>query len=238
MAAAIAPFTGLALPLCDCGVLPIARELRVGGARRAVNSFIAGAPIVNPIVIVSTLVAFPGSPGMAVGRVTAGVIVALAAGALAAPPGAPTALAVHDHDHDHDSGGSLISMRDQIGEELARTGPALAVGALLAAVVTGFVPTDTLTSLASQPLVAALAMMLLAFIMSICSQADAFVAAALPVGTLPRLAFLVMGPMLDLRLSVLYVREFGSRWLSGYAAVVVPTILLATTCLVALAVAS
>src|SRR5436190_4573584 len=103
------------------------------------------------------------------------------------------------------------------------------MGALLAATVKAFVPTSTFTSASSQPLLASLAMMLLAFILSICSQADAFVAASLPVGPMPRLAFLVMGPVLDLRLSVLYRREFGVAWVAGYAAVVVPMVLVART---------
>jgi hypothetical protein len=232
LAAAVAPLTGLALPVCDCGVLPLARELRAGGATRAVNSFLAGAPIVNPIVIVSTLVAFPGSPEVAVGRVVGGLFVALAVAALAAPPQHGRSLHVPEHDHEH--GGALGAMRDHVGAELARTAPVLAAGALLAAIVKALVPTSTLTSAAGEPLLAALAMMLLAFIMSICSQADAFVAASLPVGALPRLAFLILGPMFDLRLAVLYRKEFGGRWVTGYAAVVVPaTLVAATACAVA-----
>ena len=233
LAAALAPLTGLALPLCDCGMLPIAREMRDGGARRAVNAFIAGAPLTNPLVIISTLVAFPGEPEMAAGRVAAGLMVAMVVGALAAAP----ALAKHDHHghdhHDHDHAeharGGAGALLDAVGSELSRTAPALALGALLAAVIRGFIPPEWLTGLASQPLVAAVAMMALAFIMSICSTADAFVAASLPVGAMPRLAFLVMGPILDLRLAVLYMREFGRRWLGGYAVIAVPMVLVAVT---------
>jgi uncharacterized membrane protein YraQ (UPF0718 family) len=227
LAAAFAPVTGLGLPLCDCGMLPLARELRNEGAGRAVNSFIAGAPIVNPIVIISTLVAFPGSPEVAAGRTLAGLAVAMAAGAVASPPPAG---AVHAHDHHGDDDERLIPrLLGAVGFELERSAPALVIGALLAATVKAFVPTSTFTAISAQPLLAALAMMALAFILSICSQADAFVAASLPVGAMPRLAFLVMGPALDLRLSVLYRREFGGAWVAGYAAVIVPMVILATT---------
>jgi hypothetical protein len=45
---------------------------------------------------------------------------------------------------------------------------------------------------------------------------------------LPRLAFLTLGPVFDLRLAILYRREFGWRWLAGYAAVIVPAVLVLT----------
>jgi uncharacterized membrane protein YraQ (UPF0718 family) len=227
LAAALAPLSGSVLPLCDCGLLPVARQLHAGGVTaRAVNGFVAGAPLTNPIVILSTLVAFPGSPGMVVGRVAVGLSVAMIVSALAPPPGG-SRLPMIEHDHDH--AGERPSILGAITDELTRTGPTLVVGALAAGVLKGFLPDSALASVDAQPLVAAGLMMILAFVMSICSQADAFVAASLPVGNLPRLAFLVLGPMFDLRLAALYRREFGTRWLAGYAAVVVPSVLVLTT---------
>src|SRR5262249_6053565 len=160
-------------------------------------------------------------------RVLAGLAVAMVVGAVAAPPPNPAHL--HKHDHDHDHGPLTARVIGAAGSELERTAPALGVGALVAASVKAFVYTSALTPRGTQQLLAALAMMLLAFILSICSQADAFVAASLPVGAIPQLAFLVMGPILDLRLSVLYRREFGQKWLTGYAAVVVPMVVVAVT---------
>lgn len=220
IAAALAPFSGVALPLCDCGLVPLARELNARGSRWAVAGFVAGAPLTNPIVIVSTLVAFPGSPGIVVGRVAVGVAVAMIVGALAPPPAEIPATSEH-----HESPG----LAHALGEELARTGPVLVLGALAAGLVKGLVPASALASITEQPLIGAAAMMLLAFLISLCAQADAFVAASLPVGTLPRLAFLVLGPMLDLRLGLLYRKEFGGRWVATYAAIVVPTVLVLCT---------
>ena len=225
LAAALAPFAGLALPLCDCGLLPLARELREGGAARAVNAFLAGAPLTNPIVIVTTLLAFPHSPGVAAARLVCGFAVAAAAGAfVVAPRSQPHA---HTAACEPETGGP--SWLAAAGAELTGTAPALVVGAALAATFKAVIPTGALLSLGHQPLAGAAAMMLLAFVMSICSQADAFVAAALPVGVLPQLAFMVCGPVLDLRLAVLYRREFGTPWVLSYAAVVVPVALVAVT---------
>jgi uncharacterized membrane protein YraQ (UPF0718 family) len=219
--AALAPLSGAALPLCDCGVLPLARELRDGGARPGVvNGVIAGAPRTNPIVIVSTLIAFPGRPAMVVGRVVLGVLVAMLAASVA-----PPVRSQRSHTHHRDDSHKPL---DNAATELVRTGPTLVVAALLAATIKGVIPTNALVAVTSQPLVGVAAMMLLAFVMSICSQADAFVASSLPVGPLPRLAFLVLGPMFDLRLATLYRREFGWRWLLGYAGVIVPAVLVLT----------
>jgi uncharacterized membrane protein YraQ (UPF0718 family) len=226
LAGALAPFAGLGLPLCDCGLLPVARELRGRGLARAVNGFLAGAPLTNPIVIVTTVLAFPHSPGMVAARVGCGFAIAAAVGSLLAGPAVPRRLPDGDAGHTH---GRQIGWLAAVGVELGRTGPTLAVGAALAASIKAAIPTSALTSLDHQPLIGALALMLLAFVMSICSQADAFVAAALPVGTLPQLAFLVLGPVFDLRLAVLYRREFGWRWVLSYGAIVVPVALVAVT---------
>jgi uncharacterized protein len=261
LAAALAPLSGAALPVCDCGMVPLARKLNAAGARGgAVNGFVAGAPLTNPIVILSTIVAFGGQVGMVAGRVVVGVAVAMLAGALAPPPAARRvdgdlqdaregrdagvqAHGEHEEDHhengDHGHPGGAHGPKNRrlpgaglaasIGDELGRTGPTLVLGGLAAATVKGLVPPEAFTLLAGQPLVGAVIMMALAFLMSICSQADAFVAASLPVGYLPRLAFLVLGPMFDLRLAALYRREFGGRWVAGYAAVVVPSVLAVAT---------
>lgn len=232
LAAALAPLAGGVLPLCDCGLLPLARQLRDRTGGRSTGPFLAGAPLTNPIVVMSTLLAFPGRPGMAVARVGCGLVLAMAVGALAVPAparSAPEASARCDIDHDHDHAAAPTGWAAAVGTELTRTGPTLALGALAAATVKAALPTSAFVSLSTQPLAAAAAMMALAFVMSICSQADAFVAAALPVGALPRLAFLVLGPVLDLRLATLYRREFGTRWLASYAAVVVPVTLVAAT---------
>jgi uncharacterized membrane protein YraQ (UPF0718 family) len=224
LAAALAPLAGGFLPLCDCGLLPLAREMGRQGAGRSVGAFLAGAPLTNPIVVISTLLAFPGRPGVAVARVGCGLVMAMAVAALVPAPALATSCS-QPHDHAAQRPGWPSS----IAAELSRSGPTLVAGALAAAVLKAALPTSAFVSVSSQPLLGAVALMCLAFVMSICSQADAFVAAALPVGALPRLAFLVLGPAFDLRLAALYRREFGAGWLLRYAGVVVPVALVAAT---------
>ena len=234
LAGAVAPLTGLALPLCDCGLLPLARRFHMAGADASVvNGFVAGAPLANPIVILSTIAAFPGSPGLVVGRVVVGVVVAMLAGAVGPRPriadGAGCTMEGHHHGNEHASGDEDAGILTAASAELLRMGPTLVLGALAAGTIKALVPTGVFVALGAQPLLGAIGMMLLAFVLAICSQADAFFAASLPVGALPRLAFLLLGPALDVRLAAMYRREFGGRWVLGYAAIVVPAVLALAT---------
>jgi len=63
------------------------------------------------------------------------------------------------------------------------------------------------------PAVAILLMMAIAVLFCLCSEADAFVAANFPAFWPPasKLAFLVLGPMLDLKLYLMYMRVFRTR---------------------------
>ena len=63
------------------------------------------------------------------------------------------------------------------------------------------------------PAVAILIMMSIAVLFCLCSEADAFVAANFPAFWPPasKLAFLVLGPMLDLKLYLMYTRVFRTR---------------------------
>jgi len=90
----------------------------------------------------------------------------------------------------------------------------LILGALLAALTRSFLPRDQdqIGALGSNPLLAIGIMMGLAILLCICSEADAFVGASFH--TMPpaaKLAFLVLGPMLDLKLYMMYTRVFRPR---------------------------
>ncbi len=89
----------------------------------------------------------------------------------------------------------------------------LIIGALLAAFVRVWATQEKMAQLAEQHIVLSiLLMMFLAIILCLCSEADAFFAAtfvALPPAT--KLAFLVLGPMMDLKLYMLYTRVFRPR---------------------------
>src|SRR5258705_9996598 len=83
VAVAIAGVGGAALPGCECGSVPVARRLfgeGVSGA--AALTFMLSAPAINPVVLVATAVAFPGQPGMVLGRCVASLVTAVTMGLL------------------------------------------------------------------------------------------------------------------------------------------------------------
>jgi len=56
---------GFVVPVCDCGVIPLARRLVAKGVPvYAATSFLVAAPVVNPLVLLSTAFAFQGNPGV------------------------------------------------------------------------------------------------------------------------------------------------------------------------------
>ena len=73
-------------------------------------------------------------------------------------------------------------------------------------------------AIAANPVLSVIALALLAVLLSICSEADAFVAASLTQFSLTaRLAFLVVGPMVDLKLFAMQVGSFGPRFAIRFA---------------------
>ena len=61
LAVPVAAVAGAALPGCECGSVPIAGRLVSRGAPAAAAlTFLLSAPAINPVVLVSTAVAFPG----------------------------------------------------------------------------------------------------------------------------------------------------------------------------------
>jgi uncharacterized membrane protein YraQ (UPF0718 family) len=88
----------------------------------------------------------------------------------------------------------------------------LIIGAILAAAGRLILKHDQVEALATNYVLAIGVMMALAILLCICSEADAFVAASfrmLPPAS--KLAFLVLGPMLDMKLYLMYTRVFRPR---------------------------
>jgi uncharacterized membrane protein YraQ (UPF0718 family) len=106
----------------------------------------------------------------------------------------------------------------------------LILGALIAATIQTFVPASVADRVADLPVVSLLAMMLLAFILSLCSESDAFVAASFTAfGPAAQLAFLVFGPMVDTKLTALYIGTYNRRFF--WTVLVVVTVATLVGCL-------
>jgi uncharacterized membrane protein YraQ (UPF0718 family) len=107
----------------------------------------------------------------------------------------------------------LNLLLDNTLAETRELGAILVMGSAIAAVIQVWVPRDIILSLGQGPVSSILAMMILAAIVSICSTVDAFFAlsfaATFTGGSL--LAFLVFGPIIDLKAIGLILTIFKKR---------------------------
>lgn len=205
-----AGLAGLALPGCECGSVPIAgRLVSAGTPPAAALTFLLAAPAINPVVLVSTAVAFPNEPRVVVARFLASFTAAVVVGWLWARRRDENLLDVLRNTHDHETS-RLRQFVDVASRDLVHAGGYLVVGALVAATLQLVVPRSVLNAVAENELYSVLVLASLAVILSICSEADAFVAAGLPQFSLTsRLVFLVVGPTIDIKLIAMHVGVFG-----------------------------
>lgn len=255
---------GLALPVCECGIVVVVRRLLAKGLPLRVGvAFLLAAPVVNPIVFASTLTAF-GPGRMLLARFALSFIIAAAIALLFGAARAEQVLRAeppagshqhrhaghhahdhhHHHGHDHHHGpeaaaGSLASRAraavSAAADDLFDVGRYLVAGSLLAAALQALVPQQAILEVGSGAVSSVLVLSLLAFVISVCSTVDAFVALSF-VGTFTPasiLAFLVFGPMVDIKSSLMFSSIFRPRVvvyliLLPFSATLVASLLLGT----------
>jgi uncharacterized membrane protein YraQ (UPF0718 family) len=234
-----AGLAGAAFPVCECGSVPVARRLIVKGLMpSAAVTFMLAAPVLNPIVIASTAVAYRGRDilwPMVLGRAGLGFLVAMAVGYVVSDETKEQLLrnrsrtVEHQHERSSRSHGSgsrtkATSFFGHLSGDFVFMARFLVIGAMVAAALQTFVPQSVIGGVAGMPVINILAMMGLAFLLSLCSESDAFVAASfVQFGVGAQLAFLVFGPMVDTKLGILY----GATFRQGFFRTVV---IVVTTC--------
>ncbi|GAA0423384.1 permease [Acrocarpospora corrugata] len=216
LAVPVAGAAGAVLPGCECASVPVASGLMSRGVTPAAAlAFLLASPAINPVVIVATVVAFPGQPMMAVARFGASLLVAVLAGWVWLRFGRAEWLRIPSRTGG--AGSKWQSFHDAMRHDFLHAGGFLVVGGATAATMNVVVPRSWLESVAGIPVVSVLALALLAVILSICSEADAFVAASMTAfSPTARLAFLVVGPMVDLKLIALQAGTFGRRFAARF----------------------
>ncbi|ANI91449.1 UPF0718 protein YcgR [Dietzia timorensis] len=201
---------GAALPGCECGSVPVAgRLMNQGVPKAAALTFLLAAPAINPVVLVATFVAFPDRPEMVAARFGAGLLCALGVGLFWLRFGRDDLVRSRLPHHEH--GGSRWARFVAVARgDLLLSGSFLVLGAGFVAFARTVVPGGWEHHVSNNPLLAVTVMFALAVVLSLCSEADAFVAAAMPeMGPLPLLVFLTVGPVIDLKLAVMYAGMFG-----------------------------
>jgi uncharacterized membrane protein YraQ (UPF0718 family) len=218
LAVPVAGAAGAVLPGCECASVPVAGALvRRGVAPAAALAFLLSAPAINPVVLTATAVAFPREPRMVLARFLASLIVACAMGWLWLRLGRAEWLKLPPRPS-FEGEGRMTALWGSVRHDVMHAGGFLVVGAMAAATLKAVTPASWLEAVAGTPVVSVLALALLAVLLSICSEADAFVAASLSQFSLTaRLAFLVVGPMVDLKLFAMQVGTFGRGFALRFA---------------------
>lgn len=217
----VAAVAGVGFPICECGSVPLARRLMLRGVPPgAAITFMLAAPVVNPVVMASTYVAYRGRGStfmMVGGRVLLGALIAMAVGwvlgrkapeDLLRGTGGGTEHAHVDFGRPESRWGRFFG---HVVGDFAFMAKYLIAGAVVAAIVQTFLPQRMVQGLATLPVIEIVAMMGLAAILSLCSESDAFIAASFSqygFGPSAQLAFLVFGPMVDMKLGAMYGGTF------------------------------
>ncbi len=222
LAVLFASFLGFFFPSCECGIVPIVRRLVSKGVPISAGiSFMLTAPIINPVVLFATYVAFGSSWRMALYRAGGAILVSVIVGIFLAffYKGNPLkGLNIEHHNHSHEQVKYPFLKKiwltlEHAVEEFFSMGKYLVVGSLIASAVQTYVKTSTLVSIGHGPVSSSIVMMTLAFILSLCSEADAFIASSFRTtfSTGSLLAFLVFGPMVDVKNLMMMLATFKKR---------------------------
>ncbi|MEV8219856.1 permease [Microbacterium sp. NPDC077391] len=220
---------GMFIPVCECGNVPFARGLMMRGLAPAeAMTFLIAAPIVNPIVILTTHAAFGWDGGILVARLVGGFVIANLIGWLFSLRRDQQALLTERFVDTcahvaHEPGSPARRSLVQFLIELRAVMPALVIGSALAGAVQVLVPRDVLLAIGSNPVLSILAMVALAMTVAICSNVDAFFALsfASTFSSGAIIAFLIVGPLVDVKMLALLRTTFTARVLAAVVGIVV-----------------
>lgn len=233
---------GAIFPMCECGSVVVTRRfMRKGLPISSAVTYMLSAPIVNPVVALSTFAAFRGqspwvmtSLRMGLGfllSVTIGFIVQQARASsilqqdiLDSAPGgrrraAFTMTAAPSAGGDLNTelaargwGFKILAAIQSATSDFLDVAFFLVVGAAITSVFNTAINQQVIQPLATNALAATCSMMVLRFLLALCSTSDAFIAASfVSFPFVAKLAFLVFGPMFDIKLFFLYGLVF-KRW--------------------------
>ena len=226
---AIVSLFGMFLPVCECGNVPLARGLMGRGYSVGDSvTFLLAAPIVNPVTIITTHQAFGFDDGILVARLVAGYAIANLLGWILSVHPRPEMmlttkfqreckLSATHHDHSR-----MRRVGEMFVSESTALMPALILGALIAGAIQVGVSRELLITLGTDPIISVFAMLVLAFVISVCANVDAFFILPFAQTFLPGsiVAFLVFGPLIDIKMVALMRTTYTGKTIALIAAVV------------------
>lgn len=230
-------FFGILFPICECGMVPVIRRLIAKGMPVYIAAvFIISGPILNPIVFFATYTAFRSRPEVLYSRMGLALLVAIVVGLLVYRliRYNPLRLSINTlYDEGNGNGrheaqnGKLTTLFIHMTGEFFEMTKYLTLGALITALIHTFVNTGQLAVYGNGPISSHLLMAGFAYILSICSTSDAFVASSFvnTFSTGSLITFLVLGPMLDLKGTLMLLSVFKTKFVAVLSAIIVVVVL-------------
>ncbi|WP_397538799.1 permease [Rummeliibacillus pycnus] len=225
MAAIMGCAIGALFPACECGIVPIVRRLIFKGVPlHAAIGFMLTGPLINPIVIFSTYMAFGNNLKIAVLRMILGFLIAIIVSLIICLlfKGSQFKAKINNDKtlkkiEQQPFAKKFFNMLKHSIDEFFDMGKYLIIGAFLAAFVQTYVSTKALVEIGNDLASSLFVMMFLAFILSLCSSADAFIGASFSsiFPTTSILAFLILGPMIDLKNTIMLLGVFRFKFVIG-----------------------
>ncbi|MBB5172603.1 permease [Texcoconibacillus texcoconensis] len=222
MAVGMSCMLGALFPACECGIVPIVRRLVYKGVPIFAGvGFLLTGPLINPIVIASTYMAFGQDLRIALLRMGVGLLIALVISAIISYlfkenqlKKSTSTLELDQSTYRFPLSLRIKAMFIHSVDEFFDVAKYLIIGAMLAAFVQTYVSTNYLVGLGDGIIFSTAMMMGLAYLLSLCSEADAFIGASFrhvfPETSL--LGFLIYGPMLDLKNTMMMLSVFKLRF--------------------------
>jgi uncharacterized membrane protein YraQ (UPF0718 family)/Ni2+-binding GTPase involved in maturation of urease and hydrogenase len=226
----VAAFAGLLFPICDCGTIPIVKGLMKKKIPIAAGiTFMLAAPIVNPIAIIATIYAFPGMKAVVIYRISAGIIIAILVGLIMQFITKKdeeilitnTAIVECDcgfcNDNYAYSGSKLQKIKAvfiHAGDEFFNMGKFMIIGTFLSSIFQSLGVINSNMYITNDSRISLMVMILLSFVLSVCSTSDAFVARGfLKIFSINAImGFLVVGPMLDIKNTIMLFGSFKRKF--------------------------
>jgi uncharacterized membrane protein YraQ (UPF0718 family) len=225
---------GIVFPICECGIIPVIRRLiKKGVPVYAAFVFILTGPIINPVVFMATWMAFRVNPSIVYWRMGLAFIVAVVIGLilyrfLKMSPMRSEHTTKHEHDHIHSKFGTkLTSILDHTSSEFFEMGKYLLFGSILTAVIQSWLSREALYSVGNNEWLSQLFMMGYAYVLSLCSTSDAFIAATFSstFSAASLLTFMVFGPMLDFKATIMLLSVFKTKFVLQMMALIAITVM-------------
>jgi uncharacterized protein len=213
---------GALFPACECGIVPIVRRLIGKGVPiHAAIGFMLTGPLINPIVIASTYMAFGNDMKIAGLRMGLGFFIAVVVAFIVSWffkgnqfKASLQIVATHSHAKKESFLNRFWAMLKHSVDEFFDMGKYLILGAFLAALVQTYMPAKALLEAADGTASSTAIMMGLAYVLSLCSEADAFIGASFSsiFPTSAILGFLIFGPMMDLKNTLMMLSVFRAKF--------------------------